>query len=256
MALTIKTIPLNTDNYSFWIKDEVTGLTGLIDPADLGGIESFFKSHSLNQLDSIFNTHHHGDHVHGNLELKEKYNCHVVGALQDQHRIPGINIMLQGDEDFQWGSLVFQILDLPGHTSGHIAFFCASEKVLFVGDTLFSLGCGRIFEGTAAQMLHSLKKIKALPPDTQIYFAHEYTLKNAEFALTLDPKNQSLQKRIQHCRRLRNQNQPTTPCLLADELEQNPFLRTHTPEIIKASGASNKDEVQVFARIRQMKDHF
>ena len=179
-----------------------------------------------------------------------------MGAAADQARIPGLDIQLKDGDQFKLGTETLHIISTPGHTSGHIVYYCADSAAVFCGDTLFSLGCGRLFEGTAEQMWQSLQKIKSLPPETRVYCAHEYTQANGRFALTLDANNPALQQRLVEVAELRRQNQPTLPSTLALELATNPFLREHSTSIRKALGAERDSPAQVFAKIRLLKDQF
>ena len=188
-------IPCLTDNYAYVIKDDNSKLIGVIDPSEALPIVSFLKKENL-KLNYILNTHHHFDHIGGNLELKKIYNAKIVGFVNDKHRIPGIDITVIDNERWIFGNSLVQILHIPGHTLGHICFFFEKEKIAFTGDTLFSLGCGRIFEGDHNQMLKSLDKIKKLPKDTMIYCGHEYTYKNAEFCMKYDSDNIDLKTNL------------------------------------------------------------
>ena len=185
-------IPCLTDNYAYIIYDKSSGKVGVVDPSEARPIVSFLTKNKL-ELNYILNTHHHFDHVGGNIELKKLYNAEVVGYAADKHRIPGISIFLNNNEKWTFGNSLVKILHIPGHTLGHICFFFEKEEIAFTGDTLFSLGCGRIFEGDHKQMLESLNKLKNLPKNTKIYYGHEYTYKNAEFCMTYDSKNINLE---------------------------------------------------------------
>ena len=191
----ITPIPCLDDNYAYIIFDKISKNVGVVDPSEAYPIINFLKKNNLN-LNYILNTHHHFDHVGGNTELKKIYNAKVIGFDEDKHRIPGIDIALKDKDEFKFGNSIIKILHIPGHTLGHICFFFEKEKIAFTGDTLFSLGCGRIFEGDHKQMLTSLNKIKKLPKTTKIYCGHEYTLKNAEFCMKYDKKNSILKKKI------------------------------------------------------------
>jgi len=188
------------------------------------------------------------------LELKERYGCTIVAAESDRHRIPGIDVGVAGGASFQFGSTEVHVLDVPGHTKGHVAFFMPSEGMCFVGDALFVLGCGRLFEGTAAQAKASVEKLAALPPDTLIFCAHEYTQTNARYALTVDPDNEALVKRAAEIDAARAEGIPTVPTTVRLELETNPFLRSGSQtirETLKMGGASDLD---VFAELRKRRD--
>ena len=173
----------------------------------------------------ILNTHHHGDHIGGNLDIKKKWGVQIYGYEKDAHRISGIDRKLKENEVFLFGSSKVQVLFVPGHTSGHIAFYFPKEKYLFCGDTLFAMGCGYLFEGSYKEMFESLQKIKNLPEDTQVFCAHEYTEKNASFALSVNKSNLDLQKRFEEVKKLRKEKKTTIPFYLKEELLTNPFLR-------------------------------
>lgn len=253
--LTIIQLPALTDNYILVVHDASSGKTAAIDPATAEPVLATLKAHDW-PLDYIFNTHHHTDHVGANLQLKQLTGCKVVGAAADQARIPGLDIPVKDGDQFKLGAETLQIISTPGHTSGHIVYYCVDSAALFCGDTLFSLGCGRLFEGTAEQMWQSLQKLKSLPPETRIYCAHEYTQANGRFALTLEVDNPALQQRLLEVAELRRQNRTTLPSTLALELATNPFLREHSASIRKAVDAEHASPSQVFAKIRRLKDQF
>ena len=202
------------------------------------------KEIEKNQLNLkyILNTHHHYDHVGGNKELKKKYHSKIVGFKDDKDRIPEIDILVENNQIWRKESFEAKVYHIPGHTTGHIAFHFIKEKKIFTGDTLFSLGCGRIFEGTHEQMFNSLNKIKKLPKDTEIYCGHEYTLKNANFCLANDPNNSKLKEKILKIKKNLDNNLPSIPSILADEIECNIFL--------KAKNLEN------FSKLRDLKDNF
>jgi hydroxyacylglutathione hydrolase len=207
------------------------------------------------RLTHVLNTHHHPDHTGGNLALKEKTGCIIVGPRADRARIPGIDIDVADGEDYAFGKQVARVFDVPGHTRGHIAFWFGGSRALFCGDTLFTLGCGRLFEGTPQQMWHSLSKLRTLPPETRVYCGHEYTQANARFALTVEPRNEALVARARRVDELRQRDLPTVPATLGEELATNPFLRADQPALQAAMGASG-DPVATFAEIRRRKDVF
>ncbi len=248
-------IPAMQDNYFYVIQDRPTGKTAVMDPGLAGPVIEVLEAKKWN-LDFILNTHHHPDHVGGNLELKRKYNAKVVGSKKDQKRIPDIEIMLEEGDFFELGQSKARVLEVDGHTIGHIAYHFEEAEALFCGDAVFSMGCGRLFEGTSEQMWKSLKKISNLPKDTLIFCAHEYTIDNANFALSVDEVNEALLMRIKQCEMLRLQGKPTIPTVLATELETNPFFRILDPDFRNTFNLSNKDEVSVFAELRRWKDHF
>ena len=253
--MLITPIPCLTDNYAYIIFDNISKTTGVVDPSESKPIISFLKKKKL-KLNYILNTHHHFDHVGGNIELKKKYNAQVVGFEGDKHRIPGVDITVKDNEIWNFGDSVVKIFHIPGHTLGHICFFFEKEKIVFTGDTLFSLGCGRIFEGDHKQMLASLNKIKKLPKDTKIYCGHEYTYKNAEFCMKYDSNNIDLKKKFEKIKKLRSQNLPTIPSSLEDELKSNIFLRCDQSDLKNKLSMENCEDLKVFRKVRDLKDSF
>ena len=253
--LEILQIPVLNDNYIYIIHEPNGWATAAIDPALAGPVLQALDEKGW-KLTHILNTHHHGDHVGGNLELKRKTGCAIVAVAKDKERIPGIDVEVAEGDIIGLGHAEAKVLDVPGHTSGHIAFWFAEENALFCGDTLFGMGCGRLFEGHAEEMWASLQKIRALPPATRIYCSHEYTLANGRFALTVEPENQRLQERVERVAGLRGQGLPTIPCLLEEELATNPFLRPQSKDIRRRLGLKNAPDWQVFAEIRHLKDSF
>jgi hydroxyacylglutathione hydrolase len=244
-----------TDNYAYILHDKNSGIVGVVDPSEAKPIISFLDKNKL-KLNYILNTHHHFDHIGGNIELKKLYNASVVGFSGDKHRIPGIDITLDNNEKWSFGNSLVKILHIPGHTLGHICFFFEKEKIAFTGDTLFSLGCGRIFEGNHKQMLESLNKIKMLPKNTKIYCGHEYTYKNAEFCIKYDSNNIYLKKKFEIIKKLRSKKLPTVPTSLAYELKSNIFLRCDQNDLKAKLNMKNQDDFKVFERIRDLKDTF
>jgi len=248
-------IPCLTDNYAYIICDNSSKTTGVIDPSEAKPIISFLKREKL-KLNYILNTHHHFDHIGGNVELKKIYNAKVVGFKGDKHRIPGIDITVKDNESWNFGNSTVKIFHIPGHTLGHICFFFEKEKIVFTGDTLFSLGCGRIFEGDAKQMFDSLSKIKNLPKNTKIYCGHEYTYKNAEFCMKYDNNNTYLKKKFEEIKKLRIKNLPTIPSSLEEELKSNIFLRCDKKELKAKLNMKNQEDLEVFKKVRDLKDSF
>ena len=239
--MKIEIIKCLKDNYSYLIVDEFSQTACVVDPSEAKPIINFLKNKKIN-LKYILNTHHHYDHVGGNLELKKKYNCEVVGFKGDKNRIPEIDTFLENNQIWKEGPFEAKIYHIPGHTTGHIAFHFFREKKIFTGDTLFSLGCGRIFEGTYEQMFCSLKKIKNLSKNTEIYCGHEYTLQNSNFCLAKDPENNKLKQKIVEINEKLKNNLPTVPSILGDELECNIFLKAK--------------DIESFSKLRDSKDNF
>ena len=252
--MIIEIISCLSDNYSYLIYEKETNIVSIVDPAEFEACDKVINKYK--KLDFILNTHHHADHVGANLELKKKYNSKILGSNSDKDRIPGIDILLKENQKQKIGNLEFDVIFVPGHTKGHIAFFFSKEKVAFTGDTLFSLGCGRIFEGTHKEMLKSLNKIKNLPLDTKIYCGHEYTKSNLNFCLAYDPNNTFLKDReIDVLKKLKS-NRPTIPSTLDQEIRTNIFLRCNDPEIKSTLGLNDSSEVEVFSKLRDLKDTF
>ena len=239
--MRIEIIPCLKDNYSYLIIDESNNSACVIDPSEAGPVINFIEKENIN-LKYILNTHHHFDHIGGNIELKEKYDSIVIGYKHDAERIPEINVLVEDNQIWKEDNFEAKIIHIPGHTTGHIAFYFFNEKIIFTGDTLFSLGCGKIFEGTYKEMFESLSKIKNLPEDTKIYCGHEYTLQNSKFCIKHDPQNQDLQNKITKINEKLKNNVPTIPSILKDEKECNIFLR-----------AKN---VESFSKLRDLKDNF
>ncbi len=243
------------DNYSYIIFDKKTLLAVVVDPSEADNIINEINKNNL-EIKYIFNTHHHYDHVGGNKKLKEKYNCKVVGFEKDKSRIPEIDITLKDNQ--KWKNELFEclILHIPGHTSGHICIYINELKALFTGDTLFSLGCGRIFEGTYKEMYESLNKLKKFPLDTRIYCGHEYTKKNSDFCLSIDSKNPRLINKINEINENIQNGNPTIPSILGEELECNIFLRSDNIEIQKQLGVNKGNSIEEFTKLRDLKDNF
>jgi len=253
--LKIIQIPVLTDNYIYLLHDTTSDSTAVVDPALSQPVLDELK-HQGWRLDWILNTHHHSDHVGGNLELKAKTGCQVIAANVDKDRIPGFDKGVDDGDVISIGQYAAKVLATPGHTSGHVVYYFADAAALFCGDTLFSMGCGRLFEGSAEQMWQSLQKIKALPGDTRIYCAHEYTQANGRFALTVEPENQALQQRMIEVNQLRIENRSTVPSILQQELDTNPFLREDSLTLQRQINRKGGAPVSVFAEIRRLKDHF
>ena len=252
--MIVEIIPCLNDNYSYLIHEAETGITSIVDPSEFNACDKIINKYK--KLDFILNTHHHADHIGANLELKRKYNSKILGFNLDKNRIPGIDILLKENQNHKIGNLEFKVIFVPGHTKGHIAFFFEKEKIAFTGDTLFSLGCGRVFEGTHEEMFNSLNKIKKLPPDTKVYCGHEYTNSNLNFCLEYDSNNTNLKyKKIEIDKKL-SFNQPTIPSTISDEIKTNIFLRCNDPEIKHRLGLKDSSDVEVFSKLRDLKDSF
>lgn len=254
-ALEVHQIPVWDDNYVYLAHDPETGSTAVVDPAEAGAVLEAAEAKGW-KITHILNTHHHPDHVGGNLEIKAATGCTIVGSRADAARIPGIDVQVGEGDTYQMGSATAKVFDVPGHTRAHIAYWFEESDVLFCGDTLFALGCGRLFEGTAEQMWTSLSKFRALPGATRVCCAHEYTQANARFAVTVDPENAALTARSTEIDRLRAAGTPTVPSTIAEELATNPFMRADNAGIAAAVGLAGADPVAVFAEVRGRKDNF
>jgi len=248
-------IPLLSDNYSYIIIDKNTNITGCIDPSVAEDIVNVLQNRGVD-LNFILNTHHHQDHVGGNQELKEIYKCKIIGSYDDQNRIPGIDIKLKNSEEFDMGESVFKVIDTPGHTIGHICYYFQDQNFLFCGDTIFSLGCGRLFEGSYEQMTESILKIRSLPDSTKIFCGHEYTESNAKFAEFLDPGDDLLKKKILNIKKDRLESKPTIPVILEEEKKLNPFMKFDNQEYLDSIKIENISNAENFKKIRIMKDNF
>ena len=239
--MEVKIIPCLEDNYAYLLIDNTNNTACIIDPSEASPIINYLEKNKI-KLSFILNTHHHYDHVGGNKKLKEIYGAKVIGYIDDKKKIPEIDIIVKNNQIWKEKNFEAKIIHIPGHTKGHICFYFFNEKKIFSGDTLFSLGCGKIFEGTYAQMFESLNFFKTLPQDTNIYCGHEYTLKNSEFCLKHDPNNLNLKKKIQKIKEKLNKNLPTLPTTIKDEIECNIFLRT--------------ENLENFSKLRDLKDNF
>ncbi|EKQ70545.1 hydroxyacylglutathione hydrolase [Leptolyngbyaceae cyanobacterium JSC-12] len=257
--MSIYRLPALSDNYIFLLHEPTQNIAAVVDPADATPV--LHKLDELGaQLVAIFNTHHHADHVGGNTRLLQRFPDAVVyGGAEDQGRIPGQQVFLQEGDRVSFGDRRAEVLFVPGHTRAHIAYYFPpvdSDEMgeLFCGDTLFSGGCGRLFEGTPTQMVSSLSKLRKLPDNTRVWCAHEYTLKNLQFALTVDGNNQDLQQRFAEVKAMRDRLEATIPANLGVEKRTNPFLRWD--DIGLKTITKSENEIQTFARLRGMKDHF
>jgi hydroxyacylglutathione hydrolase len=253
--LDIIQLPVLTDNYIYLLHDPESEETAVIDPALAQPVLDVLDKKGW-RLTYILNTHHHWDHVGGNLELKQKTNCKIIAAQADRDRIPGIDIGVNEDNVISLGQHQARVISTPGHTSGHIVYHFSEDGALFCGDTLFVMGCGRLFQGTPEQMWDSLQKLKALPPSTQIYCTHEYTQANGRFALSIEPDNSHTQQKMVEVQQLRAANKPTVPSTIEQELATNPFFREDSLALQETIKMVNKNPIDVFAKIRKLKDSF
>ena len=239
--MKIKIIPCLQDNYSYLIIDKENSTACVIDPSEADPIIEYLEDNKI-KLKFILNTHHHYDHVGGNQKLKEKYGASVIGYEGDKERIPGIDILVNDQETWIHKNFEAKIIHIPGHTLGHICFYFYKDKSVFTGDTLFSLGCGRIFEGTYAQMFDSLMKLKKLPTNTKVFCGHEYTLQNSKFCIVNDDNNKNLKTKINDIKIKLKAGLSTIPSTIKDELECNIFLRSNN--------------LETFSKLRDLKDNF
>lgn len=253
--LIVEMIAVLSDNYVYLIHDPANGVTGVVDPAVAAPVEERLSARGWS-LDWILSTHHHADHTGGNLALKEAMGCRIAGPGKDAARIPGIDVKLSEGDRFKLGEAEAEIFETPGHTSGHISFWFPKSNALFCADTLFSLGCGRLFEGTPEDMWTSLLKFQPLPDEALVYCGHEYTAANARFALSVDPDNDALVARAAEVDRQRAAGEPTVPTTLGQERATNPFLRPDDAAIRRQLRLETAGDVEVFAEIRRLKDSF
>ena len=255
MSLKIIVVPCLTDNYAYIIHDTNSNKTTLVDAPDFEPIKEQLEKQKWG-LDNILITHHHEDHIAGISSLVTEYDPVVFGAEADKERLPKLHVTLTDRDKFSVSERIFKSIDVSGHTRGHLAFYCASEKILFSGDSLMALGCGRIFEGTSMQMYESLEELRKLPDETIIYSGHEYAEQNAKFALTVDSHNSDLVERMNKIVKNLDLGIPNTGVSLDEEKKTNPFLRTGNAEIRKNLGLENAPDVEVFTLLRTMKDNF
>ena len=253
--LEIHQILVMKDNYVYLLHEPESQATAVVDPAEAEPVLEALDRKGW-KLSHILNTHHHWDHVGGNLALKQHTGCRVFGAERDRENLPGLDRGLAEGDTAELGRVRAEVLAVPGHTQGHIAYWFREERALFCGDTLFTMGCGRLLGGTAEQMWSSLGRIRELPDDTRVYCAHEYTEANGRFALTVEPGNSALAARLARVRELRRAGTPTVPSLMAEERATNPFLRPESPEIQETLGLLGAEPARVFAETRRRKDAF
>ncbi|WP_081535991.1 hydroxyacylglutathione hydrolase [Rhodovulum sp. P5] len=255
MPLEIVIVPCLSDNYAYLLHDAQTGATAVVDAPDAGPIELALGQHRW-KLTDILITHHHHDHIGGVEPLRAAHGARVIGAAADAGRLPKLELAVEEGDTIIVGSETARVLDVSGHTMGHIAYFFPDSAAVFTGDSLMALGCGRLFEGDADTMWASLSKLATLPPQTQVYSGHEYTIANGRFAQSVEPDNPALQDRIERVAELRAQGKPTVPARIDEELATNPFLRARLPQVKSALGMENRPDSDVFAEIRQRKDRF
>jgi hydroxyacylglutathione hydrolase len=241
------------DNYGVLLHDPTSGATAAIDAPEAAPVETALKTTGW-RLSDILVTHHHADHTGGIAELKQRHGCRVVAPHGEAARIPLVDATVREDDEVQVGSLRGRVLETPGHTAGHISYFFPADKLAFVGDTLFSIGCGRVIEGTAEMMWQSLLKLRALPDDTRIYCGHEYTKANVRFAKTVEPGNAALKARETEVEKLLAAGQPTIPSTMRAEKAANPFLRADLPAVASSVGLAGSPAWKVFAEIRERKN--
>lgn len=255
MPLDLVTVPCLSDNYAYLLRDEAGGRTALVDAPEAGPIADLLDRKGWDLTDILL-THHHDDHVAGVAELRARNGARVIGAAADAHRLPPLDLAVAHGDTVDTCGEVAQVLDVSGHTIGHVAYYLPDAALAFTADSLMALGCGRLFEGSAEQMWDSLSRLAALPPDTAICSGHEYTAANARFALTIEPGNAALTSRHDKVMTARSNHLPTVPSLLADELATNPFLRAGEASVKAALGMETATDAEVFAEIRRRKDSF
>jgi hydroxyacylglutathione hydrolase len=254
-TLSIEPILCLKDNYAWLVYDRASGLSAVVDPSEAEPVGAGLEARGLS-LTHILNTHHHPDHVGGNMALKEAFGATIIGPGKDAARIPGIDIGVQEDELVSLPGHAARVFEIPAHTRGHIAFWFEEDRAVFTGDTLFAMGCGRLFEGDPPTMWASLSKLMTLPDATRIYCGHEYTEANGRFALTVEPSNADLVARMEEVRALRAEGKPTLPSNMGLEKRTNPFLRANSREIRRSLALEDAGNVDVFAETRRRKDVF
>jgi hydroxyacylglutathione hydrolase len=255
MAAQTHLFPCLKDNYGVLLHDAQTGSTAAIDAPEAAPVEAALESTGW-RLTDILVTHHHADHTGGIAELKRRHRCRVVAPEGEAKRIPRVDATVRENDTIRVGGLAGRLLDTPGHTAGHISYFFPADKLAFVGDTLFSIGCGRVIEGTPEMMWQSLLKLRDLPDDTRIYCGHEYTQANIRFAKTVEPDNVALAARAKEVEKLLSARKPTIPSTMGEEKAANPFLRADVPDVAKAVGLAGQPAWKVFAEIRDRKNKF
>ena len=255
MAVRIEQFICRSDNFGVLVHDDESGRTLLVDAPEEAPIQEAIARTGW-KPDLLLITHHHGDHVEANLALKQKLNLTIIGPKKEAAKIPGIDETVGEGDTIPFGSEKITVMETPGHTAGHVSYFCPDSGVLFAADTLFAIGCGRLLECKPPVMFESLKRLAELPLETKVYCGHEYTQANARFALTVDPTNSALKERAAEVDRLRAEGKVTLPTTIGLELSTNPFLRWHDPVIRRNLGMEKASDVEVFAEIRKRKDVF
>jgi hydroxyacylglutathione hydrolase len=251
--LGVAVVPVLEDNYVFVLEDLTSGARAVVDPGEAGPV---LETLDGRPLDLILITHHHFDHVGGNVAVKEQTGAHIIGPAAESDCIPAMDEGVRDGDTITLGEHIGKVIEVPGHSSGHIAFWFEEAGLLFCGDTIFHLGCGRLSGGTPTQMWRSLNKLRALPPETLIYFAHEYSASNCRFALTVEPDNAALKQQAGEIERKRSAGLPTVPSTLAVELAANPFLRVDQTSVRARLAAEDASPTETFAKLRRLKDEF
>lgn len=253
--LEIHQFPCLSDNYGVLLRDADAGVVASIDAPDAEAVQAALKEKGW-KLTHILVTHHHWDHTQGNEAVKSATECTIIGPKGEADKVPGIDTKVGEGDTFKFGNFDVEVSETPGHTAGHIVYHIPAAKAAFVGDTLFAMGCGRVIEGSMDQMWSGVEKVAKLPKDTVLYCGHEYTVANAEFAMSVEPGNEALQKRLADVKALRAAGKPTLPTTVAEELATNPFIRVDSAEIRANVGLPNGTDAEVFAQVRTRKNNF
>jgi hydroxyacylglutathione hydrolase len=255
MSLEVRLLPLRQDNYAYLVRDGASGLVAVVDPSDAAPVLEALRSAGW-RADFVVNTHHHGDHTDGNIGIADAMGAKIVAPAAERDKIGRVDIGVKSADLIRLGHTDFTAIATPGHTLGQLSYYSADAKVLFSGDTLFALGCGRVFEGTHEQMWYSLARLRTLPDETLIYCGHEYTQSNCRFALSVEPDNEALRARAEEIATLRSEGKPTVPSTMGAERATNPFLRADQPSLQAALGMTGAEPAQVFTELRNRKDNF
>ncbi len=255
MPVEVVTVPCLKDNYAYLVRDEGSGKVAVVDAPEAGPIIAALDERGW-EPEQIWITHHHSDHIDGVEELRERYGARTVGHVKDRARLPKLDQELSEGETASLGETTARVVDVSGHTIGHIAFLLEDDRVAFTADSLMALGCGRVFEGTHAMMWESLAKLMQLPKDTKIYSGHNYGQANGRFALSIEPGNEALKERVARIDEADAKGEPIVPATLEEELATNPFLRAAEPAVKQAVGLDDADDAAVFAEVRRRKDAF